>query len=49
MALLDNVGVEGEIFPILIDLATMARPHILNAIILHGKPMVTGSHNLVGQ
>ena len=33
----------------MIDLAMMAHPHMLNAIILHGEPIVTNSHNLLDQ
>ena len=38
-----------SVLPVLIGLATMACLHVFNAIIFHGEPVVTGSHNLIGQ
>ena len=34
---------------VLIGLAMVARPHVFNAITLHGEPVVTDSYNLPGQ
>lgn len=42
-------GLERNILPILIDLATMARPHILDEIILNGEPIVANFHNFLSQ
>ena len=44
MALLESVGV-GDILSILIDLATVARPYMLEVVAFHGEPIVVGSHN----
>ena len=42
-------GLGGNILSILIDLATVARPHMLDAVTFHGKPIVAGSHDFSGQ
>ena len=39
----------GNIHPILIVSATMARPHMLDAIVLHGVPKVASSHTFPSQ
>ena len=49
MVLLKSEGVGEHILPILIDLAIVARPDILDAITFHGKPIVASSHDLSGQ
>ena len=48
MVLLKSAKAEG-VLPVVIGLATVACPYMFNAIIFHGEPVVTDSHNLAGQ